>query len=251
MNPALRDLILGASSASTPSFSPTELTNLALWLDAADASSITLDGSNNVEQWNDKSGNARHATQATVLNRPGYAADAVNGLSSLAYTDGKFLVTPAFDVASNPGWTILTAHRITGTAATRRLYSWNNHIRILGLVSSDRIVVDFSPTVDGSGRFLTASADMASTAWRYTAQYLSTSERAYVFGRPGTELAETSGTSLPSYSATSSTFSVGRDVPNNSSFNGSYGEVIVYNRPLTSGERAQALAYLAAKWKIV
>jgi hypothetical protein len=235
-------------------FRPLGLPNfsgLALWLDAADASTITLDGSNNVSEWRDKSGNARHATQATAGSRPGYAADAVSGVSSLVYTDGKFLVTPAFDVASNPGWTILTAHRITGTAATRRLYSWNNHIRILGLVSPDRIVVDYHPTIDGNGRFMTASSDMASTAWRYSAQYLSTSERAYVFGRPGTELTETSGILPAAYSATSSTFSVGRDVPNNLSFNGSYGEVIVYNRPLTSGERAQVLAYLAAKWKIV
>jgi hypothetical protein len=238
-------------SSPTSSFVPTNIANLALWLDAADATTITLDGSSNVEQWNDKSGNARHATQAATLSRPGYAADAVNGLSSLAYTDGKFLVTPAFDVASNPGWTILTAHRITGTAATRRLYSWNSFIRMLGLVSSDRIVVDFHPTVDGNGRFLTASADMASTAWRYSAHRLSTSARDYVFGRPGTELTETSGILPAAYSATSSTFSVGRDVPNNLSFNGSYGEVIVYNRPLTSGERAQVLAYLAAKWKIV
>jgi hypothetical protein len=238
-------------------FRPLGLPNfsgLALWLDAADTSTITLDGSNNVSEWRDKSGNARHATQATSGSRPGYAADAVNGKSSIVYSDGKFLVTPAFDVASNPGWTILTAHRITGAANTRRLYSWNNHIRILGLISTDRIVVDFHPTLDGNiggGRFLTASADMASTAWRYSAQYLSTSERAYIFGRPGTELAETSGVLPSAYSATSSVFSVGRDVPNNATLNGSYGEVIVYSRALTSGERAQALAYLAAKWKIV
>ena len=41
----------------------------ALWLDADDATTITKDGGNLVSQWNDKSGNARHVTQATAANR--------------------------------------------------------------------------------------------------------------------------------------------------------------------------------------
>ena len=53
-------------------WSPLQLgANLSLWLDASDASTITLNGST-VSQWNDKSGNARHATQATAANQPGW-----------------------------------------------------------------------------------------------------------------------------------------------------------------------------------
>ena len=62
--------------------------NTALWLDAADADTITLDVSNNVEQWNDKSGNGRHATQGTAGSRPPY--DAAN-YSVNAADDGKTL----------------------------------------------------------------------------------------------------------------------------------------------------------------
>ena len=42
-------------------FSPSEISGMKLWLDAADSSTISH-SSNAVSQWNDKSGNGRHAT---------------------------------------------------------------------------------------------------------------------------------------------------------------------------------------------
>jgi hypothetical protein len=64
---------LSASRKSTL-WTPDKLgASLALWLDAADASTITLNGST-VSQWNDKSGNARHATQATAASQPTYVS---------------------------------------------------------------------------------------------------------------------------------------------------------------------------------
>lgn len=50
-------------------FTPANLTNLELWLDASDSATITESGGA-VSQWNDKSGNVRHATQATGANQP-------------------------------------------------------------------------------------------------------------------------------------------------------------------------------------
>jgi len=52
-------------------------TNTALWLDADDASTITLDGGT-VSQWDDKSGNDRHATQATTGSQPTDTARGMN-----------------------------------------------------------------------------------------------------------------------------------------------------------------------------
>lgn len=61
----------GVTPPDPAPFAPTDLANLGLWLDASDAATITLDGSNKVSQWNDKSGNGRHASQATPSARPG------------------------------------------------------------------------------------------------------------------------------------------------------------------------------------
>ena len=74
-------------------WTPANLAGLALWLDAADASTITLNGSN-VSQWNDKSGNNRHASQAVAANQPTYTAAALNSRNVVTQTASKFLIIP-------------------------------------------------------------------------------------------------------------------------------------------------------------
>jgi hypothetical protein len=63
-----RNLELFNSNPWTPSQITTNL-----WFDAADASTITLNGST-VSQWNDKSGNARNISQGTTANQPTYSS---------------------------------------------------------------------------------------------------------------------------------------------------------------------------------
>ena len=53
------------------------------WYDFSDTATLTLDGSGNIQTINDKSGNARHATQATSTLRP--AVGAINGLTAAQY----------------------------------------------------------------------------------------------------------------------------------------------------------------------
>ncbi len=54
----------------------------ALWLDAADPSTLTFNGSN-VSAWRDKSGNGNHASQGTAIRQPIYRAAGINGLPAL------------------------------------------------------------------------------------------------------------------------------------------------------------------------
>jgi hypothetical protein len=63
-----RDLGEFNSNPWTPSQITTDL-----WFDAADASTITLNGST-VSQWNDKSGNSRNISQVTTANQPTYSS---------------------------------------------------------------------------------------------------------------------------------------------------------------------------------
>ncbi len=67
---------------STP-WSPSALTP-QLWLDADDATTITLNGAT-VSEWRDKSGNARHATQITAASQPTRTAAALNGKPVLTF----------------------------------------------------------------------------------------------------------------------------------------------------------------------
>ncbi len=53
-------------AATRPAISP------QLWLDATAGSSLVINGSSNIAQWNDKSGNNRNSSQAVTANQPVY-----------------------------------------------------------------------------------------------------------------------------------------------------------------------------------
>ena len=71
-------------------FSPSQISNLNLWLDASD--SATIDHTSNaVSQWNDKSENGNHATQSTEANKPTFnyiSSICIYHFSSLCYYMG-------------------------------------------------------------------------------------------------------------------------------------------------------------------
>jgi hypothetical protein len=79
----LRDL--GFIGGLTELWTPARITT-ALWLDAADANTITLNSST-VSQWNDKSGNGRHVSQATASLRPIDSATGFNSMPTLQFTE--------------------------------------------------------------------------------------------------------------------------------------------------------------------
>jgi hypothetical protein len=77
-------------------FSPAIIPDLSLWLDAADSSTLydavsggSLVGPDGlVARWQDKSGNARHATQATSGNRPIRRVAGLNARDAIEFSGG-------------------------------------------------------------------------------------------------------------------------------------------------------------------
>ena len=65
-------------------WTPAQITT-ELWFDAADSSTITTAGGS-VSAWNDKSGNARNATQATAANQPTHSTTGFNGLPGITFS---------------------------------------------------------------------------------------------------------------------------------------------------------------------
>jgi hypothetical protein len=76
--------------AAAGAWTPAQLPGLALWLDANDASTITLNGSN-VSQWDDKSPNGHNVSNASASTQPDYLATGFNGKPTLQSTAGDFL----------------------------------------------------------------------------------------------------------------------------------------------------------------
>ncbi len=69
----------------------------ALWLDASDASTI-IESEGSVSQWNDKSGNDLHLTQATGTNQPLSGSETIGGMNGILF-DG---VDDVLISSSNP-----------------------------------------------------------------------------------------------------------------------------------------------------
>ena len=90
---------LFGATAWTPAQIPT-----ALWLDANDTSTITLNGSN-VSQWNDKSGNGRNAVQAAAVVQPTYNLTGLNGKPTLSF-DGFDVMDGLWSAATSDQATI-------------------------------------------------------------------------------------------------------------------------------------------------
>ena len=78
---------------SSAEWTPAQIST-ALWLDAADSSTITLN-STTVSQWNDKSGNGRNFSQATAGNQPVYSTSALNGKNVINFVSTDSLTRAA------------------------------------------------------------------------------------------------------------------------------------------------------------
>ena len=120
--------MLDVISSSRRRFSPLQLSP-ALWLDASDASTLydaTTGGSlvaadGVVARWEDKSGNARHATQSNLAYRPQRKTGIKNGKDVLLFSNNAL----AGSFVSSTQWTFFTVHVITSftTNTYQRIFS--------------------------------------------------------------------------------------------------------------------------------
>jgi len=77
---SLDQIFLAATAPGALPWSPTRLSNLALWLDASDASTVNFnETTGKVSSWLDKSVNGFHAAQGNGNLQPVYASNVING----------------------------------------------------------------------------------------------------------------------------------------------------------------------------
>lgn len=101
-------------------FSPDQLDPLSVWLKRGEG--VTLTGGV-VSQWDDASGNGRHAVQFTAGNRPTY-----NGTTGkISFAVGKFLQIGAFQLFPAKRGTIFVVFDTTSFVASQRAVLSNNN----------------------------------------------------------------------------------------------------------------------------
>jgi hypothetical protein len=82
-----------AVMATADIWTPSNITT-ALWLDAADASTIT-ESSGAVSEWRDKSGNGYHVSQGTSSNQPATGTNTLNGINVLTFDGSNDILVSA------------------------------------------------------------------------------------------------------------------------------------------------------------
>jgi hypothetical protein len=241
-------------------FTPLSL-NPQLWLDAADTATIT-ESSGAVSQWDDKSGNGRHFTQATGANQPATGTNTRNGLNVITFDGGSdFLRLGSSDLGRNvTGATVYMVYRhaVSPQPFSGRVFTISTgagtapaRIFIIDGATSQRSQTG-GRTLDGDTfAFVTGTAVIA-TDYMY---------RASVFDYANTDLfnylngvVDGSTTSFQTATTTSDTASqrsgIGADLNNVATvfFNGQMAEMLVYHTAHTTAQRVTVETYLKTKW---
>ena len=239
------------------SFSPTGIPGLALWLDASDTATITLDGSNNVSQWNDKSGNGKHATQATTLNRPSGTAT-ISGLGAIGF-DGTNDCLQVASLALPSSITIFLVY--TQTNSTTKLFfmehsadaAANDGVFVYGSIPSTTIRRSGAATSNTPAPQTPTQGTAARQTTVMFDRTLAADGKIARFWRDGTESTmvasgTNSGVTVASSTATT-TLNIGsRNGGASLPFQGSLGDLLIYDSALSSTNRQAVEAYLKAKW---
>ena len=225
-------------AAAAAPWTPANITT-ALWLDAADASTITESGGA-VSQWDDKSGNDRHASQGLVAQQPVYTENGINGNPSLTFANtAKTLLMPSSVFTINPK--VFTVLQSTTSSQAQVI------LRIQGSIKE--FFFTFNQTSTNQVYFARRGLEQrpvthtVTNASIYFADLFSTSVGDYYIN--GT--LATKQNSLGNAGGSSNANVIGADSGNANRFQGDLAECIVLSS-IDTDTRQKIEGYLAHKW---
>ncbi len=226
--------------------------SLKLWLDAADATSKSLN-STTVSQWSDKSGNTNHGTQGTANKQPTNNVTGINSRETITF-DG---VNDVFNLPNNSVLTNnapctffclvkpanLTGYRVIYCAGAGGGYT---AFETNGNKLNYYDAADALHTADG------ITALSTGTSYIYDANLTAGTGTAILTMNlnGGNEITSSATTYGSAIGVGNPERTIGGSASNTSLWNGEIGEVIIYNVKLNSAERIIVGSYLGAKWNI-
>ena len=252
-------------------WTPAELgASLSLWLDADDASTITLNGST-VSQWSDKSSNAILFSQPTASSQPSYG---VSGLAKNTLNfDGADDFLDADDVLdtvwTGAAWQIFFVAKNNAVATNNgtiiakvsnsplNLRQFATYVR----TNVSQLVTLYSPGVTDY-TVINGSTFIADSQWVFSSQAYTdtgtgssnTTNRVEIVvdGSEETEVVLASSGSLSTIKDTDAHLSVGAIIGDGTQLggliDGSIGEILVTSTITSLADRQKLEGYLAHKW---
>lgn len=230
---------LNTTSIWTPSYITT-----ALWLDAADSSTITI--ATGVSQWNDKSGNGRNTTQPNSTQQPLVVTAELNGKNVIRFDgsndglvyDGSFFVNTSYTIYS---------------VLTRRSSSSDNFFMGgSGTSTNQNLVIGWATNT--TFRYAQYANDIDVTVAGYTSPitdiwgtWLDTSAGRRIFLNGTSANTNSTTTALSSNNGAT----IGAFPAINTYYNGDVAEIVATTNVLSTDNRQKLEGYLAWKWGLV
>ena len=242
-------------------FSPTDIDDCLLWIDAADASTVILTGSN-VTTVRDKSGTANDITNSSsILTYTG----TINGLNTItcpasATGTNNFLLSPSRPRDPlNHSYFLVCRYPTTNVNVTRFI---NMSSQFFGHTynASNEAYIENNNTAVGGGpqyTFYPGTFTSQNQAFGGNTFLLASVRQNSVYNITGNGITQSSntnsnGTSIGTTVAntSSTTYSITPPLNTGANVGGQLAEVIIYNRGLSTPERQIVEGYLAWKWGI-
>jgi hypothetical protein len=228
---------------ATLPFSLATISGLALWLDAADSTTVT--GTTTVTQWRDKSGNRRNPTITGAIS---YANSGISITGSSSYLTGSF---GSSDYTGSTVTCFVVASMSSSSGSVGRFLSLGK----VGTQDGDNLG---SATIGRAGGLVVRAYRNGPTQSppsipAYDTRFLAT------WGQTSSSLFNSiNGGTVTTASVTGAfainAYRIGSDLlidDVNEQLNGVINEIIVYFSELTAIQRQQVEGYLAHKWGLV
>lgn len=235
----------GAKKKKKALWMPTQLT-IALWYDADDSSTITLNGST-VSQWKDKSGNNRNVSQSTATAQPTYATNTLNGKPVLTFDAGDTLNhnTDAFYSSDISFFAVAKTNSTTTLQSIISKNTSGNREWYFGVDTTNKIYLrtnDIGTSSSGERR----AASTGSAGTNYGIWGASKSGADVTLSLDGTTniVTLTTGTVFNGASG----IQIGNAAIVSAPLNGGIAEIIVVASSLSDTDRQKLEGYLAHKW---
>jgi hypothetical protein len=227
----------------------------ALWLDASQQNTIFSDAGTtpvttsgqSIYQWNDLSGNSRHAVQATSGNRPTWLppASGQNGLGAVSFNGvNQYLLDSAAGI--NGSFTLYLVFTRNNAAGMQIPFEWGSYS-----TGDWRSFQSYygSASVDGGLYFSGYFRDLTATS--LTLAYNTASVMAVSFNGTNMTIQRDGGSTSGAVSLNSITsldINIGRSVAGSNYLNGKICEAVLYGSAHDSTTRTAMKSYLKTKW---
>ena len=228
-------------------WTPSQITT-ALWLDAAEAGTITLNGST-VSQWNDKSGNGRNVSQATASAQPTYNATGLNGKPSLSFdgTSDFMLGVSNIGLSGNPLFSVAGVF-VTQLPSDDVFLSFGStaaasSYHFMGANSGNNVWTGFA----NASQLGTATLSSPSSAYVFTAVRNAVNTANWTVTQNGNVLTVTQGDST-AITLVDGPINIARFVNGGNIASMTAAEIVLVPTTLSTDNRQKLEGYLAWKW---